>query len=81
MVNVLMMIRVKTKVLAQKTKSVLKRNLIKLVVTKKKRCLVCQKCSGMTKEECAAMCEEKGCSEEEKAKCMAQFDESEDNIE
>ena len=34
------------------------------------------KCSGMTKEECAAMCEEKGCSEEEKAKCMAQFDES-----
>ena len=39
------------------------------------------KCSGMTKEECAAMCEEKGCSEEEKAKCMAQFDESEDVIE
>jgi len=39
------------------------------------------KCSGMTKEECAAMCEEKGCSEEEKAKCMAQFDESEDDIE
>ena len=39
------------------------------------------KCSGMSKEECAAMCEEKGCSEEEKAKCMAQFDESEDDIE
>ena len=39
------------------------------------------KCSGMTKEECAAMCEEKGCSEEEKAKCMAQFDESEDDKE
>ena len=39
------------------------------------------KCSGMTKEECAAMCEEKGCSEEEKAMCMAQFDESEDDIE
>ena len=39
------------------------------------------KCSEMTKEECAAMCEEKGCSEEEKAKCMAQFDESEDDIE
>ena len=39
------------------------------------------KCSGMTKEECAAMCEEKGFSEEEKAKCMAQFDESEDDIE
>ena len=39
------------------------------------------KCSGMTKEECAAMCEEKGCSEEEKAKCMAQFDEPEDDIE
>ena len=39
------------------------------------------KCSGMTKEECAAMCEENGCSEEEKAMCMAQFDESEDDIE
>ena len=39
------------------------------------------KCSGMSKEECAAMCEEKGCSEEEKAKCMAQFDESEDDKE
>ena len=39
------------------------------------------KCAGMTKEECAAMCEEKGCSEEEKAKCMAQFDESGDDVE
>jgi len=39
------------------------------------------KCSGMSKEECAAMCEEKGCSEEEKAKCMAQFDEPEDDKE
>ena len=39
------------------------------------------KCSGMSKEECAAMCEERGCSEEEKAKCMAQFDESEDDKE
>ena len=39
------------------------------------------KCSEMTKEECAAMCEEKGCSDEEKAKCMAQFDQSGEDIE
>ena len=39
------------------------------------------KCSEMTKEECAAMCEEKGCSDEEKAKCMAQFDQSREDIE
>ncbi|RCL77084.1 MAG: sodium-translocating pyrophosphatase [Flavobacteriales bacterium] len=39
------------------------------------------KCSEMTKEECAAMCEEKGCSKEEKAMCMARFDESGDDIE
>ena len=28
----------------------------------------------MTKEECIAMCKEKGCSEEETAKCLAHFD-------
>ena len=39
------------------------------------------KCSEMTKEECAAMCEEKGCSKEEKAMCMARFDEYGDDIE
>lgn len=33
------------------------------------------KCSEMTKEECAAMCAEKGCSPEETAKCMAMYDE------
>ena len=45
----------------------------------KKSCM--SKCSGMTKEKCEAMCEEKGCSEEEKAKCMAQYDESGDDVE
>jgi K(+)-stimulated pyrophosphate-energized sodium pump len=30
----------------------------------------------MTKEECAAMCDENGCSAEEKAKCMAMYDEN-----
>jgi K(+)-stimulated pyrophosphate-energized sodium pump len=34
------------------------------------------KCSKMTKEECAKMCDEKGCSEEEKAICMAHYDEN-----
>ncbi len=32
------------------------------------------KCATMTKEECAAMCEAKGCSDDCKAKCMAQYD-------
>jgi len=31
------------------------------------------KCAKMTKEECAKMCDEKGCSPEEKAICMAHF--------
>jgi K(+)-stimulated pyrophosphate-energized sodium pump len=31
------------------------------------------KCATMTKEECAKMCDEKGCSPEEKAICMAHY--------
>jgi K(+)-stimulated pyrophosphate-energized sodium pump len=31
-------------------------------------------CSKMTKEECAAMCADKGCSEEETAACLAKYD-------
>lgn len=34
----------------------------------------CGDMSGMTKEECIKMCKEKGCSEEETAKCLAHFD-------
>ncbi|MGX7667441.1 sodium-translocating pyrophosphatase [Flavobacterium pedocola] len=34
------------------------------------------KMATMTKDECAKMCEEMGCSEEEKALCMAHFDEN-----
>jgi K(+)-stimulated pyrophosphate-energized sodium pump len=34
----------------------------------------CGDMSGMTKEECIKMCKEKGCSPEETAKCLAQFD-------
>jgi K(+)-stimulated pyrophosphate-energized sodium pump len=34
------------------------------------------KCATMTKEECAAMCESKGCSGECKEKCMSQYDEN-----
>ncbi|MBU3658377.1 MAG: sodium-translocating pyrophosphatase [Flavobacteriales bacterium] len=33
-------------------------------------------CAKMTKEECAKMCDEKGCSDEEKAICMAHYDEN-----
>ena len=33
-------------------------------------------CAKMSKDECAKMCEEKGCSEEEKAICMAHYDEN-----
>ena len=33
-------------------------------------------CSKMTKEECAAMCEAKGCSEEETAACLSKYDEN-----
>ena len=29
----------------------------------------------MTKDECAAMCVEKGCSEEETAECLSHYDE------
>ncbi len=32
-------------------------------------------CSKMSKEECAAMCAEKGCSEEETAECLSHYDE------
>ena len=32
------------------------------------------KCSEMTKDECAAMCDANGCSPEQKAKCMAMYD-------
>ena len=32
-------------------------------------------CSKMTKEECAAMCAEKGCSEEETTACLSKYDE------
>mgnify|MGYP000648358004 CR=1 FL=1 len=32
------------------------------------------KCAEMTKAECAAMCDEKGCSAEERAVCMAHYD-------
>ncbi|MBP6091899.1 MAG: sodium-translocating pyrophosphatase [Crocinitomicaceae bacterium] len=32
------------------------------------------KCATMTKDECAAMCEKNGCSEECKAKCLSQYD-------
>jgi K(+)-stimulated pyrophosphate-energized sodium pump len=32
------------------------------------------KCAKMTKEECAKMCDEKGCSPEEKAMCLSNFD-------
>ena len=31
-------------------------------------------CSKMSKAECAKMCDEKGCSPEEKAICMAHYD-------
>jgi K(+)-stimulated pyrophosphate-energized sodium pump len=31
------------------------------------------KCAGMTKEECAKMCDEKGCTAEEKAYCMSMY--------
>jgi K(+)-stimulated pyrophosphate-energized sodium pump len=31
------------------------------------------KCANMTKEECAKMCEEKGCSADEKAYCMSMY--------
>jgi len=31
------------------------------------------KCASMTKEECAAMCDEKGCSADEKAYCMSMY--------
>jgi K(+)-stimulated pyrophosphate-energized sodium pump len=34
----------------------------------------CGDLSGMTKEECIKMCKEKGCTEEETAKCLAHFD-------
>ena len=30
-------------------------------------------CSKMNKEECAKMCDEKGCSSEEKAMCLSHF--------
>jgi K(+)-stimulated pyrophosphate-energized sodium pump len=30
----------------------------------------------MTKDECAAMCDKNGCSDEDKAKCMAMYDEN-----
>jgi K(+)-stimulated pyrophosphate-energized sodium pump len=33
------------------------------------------KCSEMTKEKCAKMCDEMGCSDDERAMCMAQYDE------
>ncbi|MBG38731.1 MAG: sodium-translocating pyrophosphatase [Cryomorphaceae bacterium] len=33
-------------------------------------------CSKMTKEECAAMCVEKGCSDEETAACLSKYDEN-----
>jgi K(+)-stimulated pyrophosphate-energized sodium pump len=32
------------------------------------------KCATMTKDECAKMCDEKGCSAEEKAACLSHFD-------
>ena len=32
------------------------------------------KCATMTKEECAKMCDEKGCSPEQKAMCMSHYD-------
>jgi K(+)-stimulated pyrophosphate-energized sodium pump len=32
------------------------------------------KMATMTKDECAAMCEEKGCNAEEKAECMSHYD-------
>ncbi|RTY92474.1 sodium-translocating pyrophosphatase [Flavobacterium sp. GT3R68] len=32
------------------------------------------KCATMTKEECAKMCDEKGCSAEEKAMCLSHYD-------
>jgi K(+)-stimulated pyrophosphate-energized sodium pump len=34
-------------------------------------------CSKMSKEECEAMCEEKGCSDEETAECLSHYDEDE----
>ena len=34
------------------------------------------KCSTMTKDECAKMCEANGCSDECKEKCMSQYDEN-----
>ena len=34
------------------------------------------KCAKMTKEECAKMCDEMGCSKEEKAICMSHYDEN-----
>ena len=34
----------------------------------------CGDMSAMTKEECAKMCKDKGCSAEETAKCMANYD-------
>lgn len=45
----------------------------------KAACCTTSKCdmtkmSGMTKKECAAMCDEKGCSAEEKAMCLSHYD-------
>lgn len=34
------------------------------------------KCASMTKEECAKMCDSLGCSAEDKAKCMAMYDDN-----
>ncbi|MCC6720651.1 MAG: sodium-translocating pyrophosphatase [Bacteroidia bacterium] len=33
-----------------------------------------EKCSNMTKEECAAMCDKNGCTPEQKAECMKMYD-------
>jgi K(+)-stimulated pyrophosphate-energized sodium pump len=42
--------------------------------SKGEQCAMDAKKSGMTKEECMKMCDEKGCSAEEKAACMKAFD-------
>ncbi len=41
---------------------------------KRMNCAKDAKAKGMTKEECMKMCDERGCSAEEKAACMAEFD-------
>jgi len=46
----------------------------KATCSKGEQCAMDAKTAGMTKEECLKMCDEKGCSAEDKALCLAAFD-------